>query len=185
MFKLLEGKDNQETFDIVVARLRKQGKPAYNDAIDACIYRTEDEDCKCAIGLLFPEDAPDSAYKFTGTVEDLFHQAVIEAPSDIAFLRALQHAHDDPKLNANNVSDLTWQRECSMQLMSVAETYKLNGKSAEEWHNSLASLTAPCKYWWKGIYNLRYYCIPSGDIIPKHWHRECQSACNKPNIPIR
>jgi len=144
MFKLLEGETNQETFDTVVTALRKQGKPSFEKG--ACCYRSGD--CKCAVGHLFPQDAPEEAFQHSGNIQSLINNNIIEQTKNFNFLLSLQQAHDNPRLDSlKKVSDLQWQHGCSVALKKVADKFELDGKLAECWHLSLEThADAPVSY---------------------------------------
>lgn len=85
----------QETFDTVVAHLRKQGKPASNDD-GTCMYRTTDG-LKCAVGALIPDE------RYTAILEDYLpcidgrhelNDLLNELGHDIVLARELQGVHD-------------------------------------------------------------------------------------------
>lgn len=85
----------QETFDTVVAHLRKQGqKSLYNGR---CRYRTPDG-LKCAVGCLIPDSEYDEGleggYRMTGA-----HNLIVSLGHDADFAEELQIAHDNIEIN--------------------------------------------------------------------------------------
>ncbi len=132
-FKLLEGQTDQETFDTVISKLATQGKPAFDKGRDACRYLQDN--CKCAIGHLFPQDAPDDAYLFLGGVNDLYNRSIIEKPRNLDLLVDLQQAHDLPIFNdiVFHMTNEAWRQDCAHSAIQVAGQYGLNPAEAEAW----------------------------------------------------
>jgi hypothetical protein len=136
MFKLLEGQTDQETFDTVISKLAAQGKPSFDTGRGFCLYKHGD--CKCAVGLLFSEDAPEDAYSFTGNVKDLYERYMIAKPRNLPLLFALQQAHDFPVLDYdcnhyNPISEESWRERAALRAVAVAEQYNLNPAEAYAW----------------------------------------------------
>ncbi len=94
----------QETFDTVVAHLRKQNKRAIkidSGSVESCVYLAEDGS-KCAAGCLIkPEDYNESfegcAVVSLGGQPSNVGLLLQEYGYDLKLLRALQRAHDNRK----------------------------------------------------------------------------------------
>jgi hypothetical protein len=88
--------DKQTFFNITAERLIKQGKPAYDDDIATCVYRTE-TGLKCGVGQHIPADeySPDME---ENNASGMFHMSptlsrIAEAVSP-KFMDIIQTAHD-------------------------------------------------------------------------------------------
>lgn len=86
----------QETFDTVVAHLRKQGRRATDRSEWAfCMYRTEDG-MKCAVGCLIPDEKYSCTLEGMGlSPEGVVGKLMVALGHDLSLLRDLQHIHDD------------------------------------------------------------------------------------------
>ena len=107
--------NRQQTFDTVVAHLRKQGKQATIDG-HGCAYRG-DNGTKCAVGCLIP----DSEYReeFEGwPVGGVMGQCMALQDHDVDLLASLQRVHD-----ANLPYD--WEK----RFQTVAKMYGLTYES--------------------------------------------------------
>lgn len=108
------GDKRQEYYDRVKEHLLTQNKKSYNDR-RMCLYRHPQDDLKCAIGVLIP----DEHYKYwmEGEAIGNFPKPVL---SDLGFcgyedfLRGLQMIHD-------NYQPVEWKS----QLRNFAEHHKL------------------------------------------------------------
>lgn len=98
--------NNQRTFDLVVAHLRKQGKKAFGKVpslinpgcfLEGYRYRTEDG-LKCAAGCLIPDSkySPDfeNVLCFGHSMSQPIEQILKEEGHDPVFVCQLQSIHD-------------------------------------------------------------------------------------------
>lgn len=85
----------QETFDVVVEHLRKQGAKALQCVEDntACAYRGEDG-MKCAVGVLIPDDKYSSSFEGLTAEDTPIKKVLAELGHDIPLCKALQNVHD-------------------------------------------------------------------------------------------
>lgn len=87
----------QETFDIVVAHLVKQGVQSKRGGL--CMYRGPGG-TKCAAGILIPDDAYDARMERVGASVEGPHcpgTAILEAGYDRLLAVELQYIHDDDR----------------------------------------------------------------------------------------
>lgn len=86
----------QETFDTVVAHLRKQGRAAVS-AAGACRYRSDEGD-KCAVGCLIPDERyrPLFEGKRVDPDDPSDHLTILltELGHSLSLCQSLQHVHD-------------------------------------------------------------------------------------------
>ena len=121
MIVLEERETAQETFDLVVERLRKQGKHSVNGA-GLCVYG-EPGGVRCAIGLLMGRH-PDPG---TGSLSTLVDRRRVSEPKHLDLLRCLQNDHDASRKQFN-VS-------CPTRMIETAVSFGLNPQSAVEWRD--------------------------------------------------
>lgn len=107
----------QETFDTVVAALRKQG--VHSKDGDLCVYRGP-HGMKCAVGHLIPDEQYDQSFE-KETVEAIYYKVPALAQHDYNLLARLQSIHD-----CHPPSE--WEREWSC----VADDFGLTYKEAYE-----------------------------------------------------
>lgn len=81
----------QETFDMVVAHLRKQGVPAVDGYV--CKYRTPDG-LKCAAGCLIPDGMYDESIELCRADDPAVASLLKAAGHDVDLVWLLQRAHD-------------------------------------------------------------------------------------------
>jgi hypothetical protein len=111
---------NQEVFDRVCVHLARQGRRAAT-AGGKCLYQTE-EGRRCAIGCLFPDDAPFAALDEGGlTAVGLIDEGTLTADVNPRFLGSLQKAHDF------NIDPLGLR----IALRDIAADYDLNPAAAD------------------------------------------------------
>lgn len=93
----------QETFDTIVAHLRKQGEKA-EDSSSVCVYLTKDGK-KCAAGCLIPPDRYDAGFESHVINDHPGLEALMkELGHDLNLVRSMQSIHD-------NYSVRHWERE--------------------------------------------------------------------------
>ena len=100
---------NQEAFTTVVLHLRKQGRPARIGS--DCRYRAPDG-CKCAIGVLIPDD------QYSPKLEGSNVLALIHLP-------ALQDLNPKMLYDLQNTHDLYDPKEWEKRFEYHAEKYNL------------------------------------------------------------
>lgn len=81
----------QETFNLVVAHLRKQGTRAMHD--DNCAYR-DDSGRKCAIGCLIPDDDYDDDLEGWNADDRPVASILRRLGHDVILCAELQRIHD-------------------------------------------------------------------------------------------
>jgi hypothetical protein len=120
----------QKAFTKVAKALLKQGRPAFANGM--CRYVTED-DRRCAVGWLLSGKALTFAKDVGGGVACLKACAldskvdlpdIIKNPKNIAFLEALQCAHDTCAFN--NVTEDAWLELWKTEMIALAKRFKLN-----------------------------------------------------------
>jgi hypothetical protein len=142
----LKAKTNQEAFDMVARHLKNMPRRAVTEDAD-CVYETEDDKNKCAIGALLVLDSPRKhkwAKRVRASISDLVcsrresaerraESAGVEAfcvmpgDVDISLLQAMQRAHDSGDhwvANGFGVGGWRWMRR-------LAEDYGLNTKALD------------------------------------------------------
>lgn len=120
----------QETFDMVVAGLRAQGRPCMGSIGRVCAYRGEhiSEDMRgmrCAAGILLPDSlySEDTWEGVGGLTDNPKHRDVFaELGHDAGLVMDLQVAHD-----AGGSDGINWPRFCE-----VAEKHCLNPRLIPE-----------------------------------------------------
>ena len=131
MIVLKEKDTAQATFDFVVMKLRKQGKPSINEN-GTCLYGSP-RGLRCAIGHLMGN----KAYKGNGgTVQSLIDENEVAQPKYPWLLHLMQQAHDDAAsmhMKDNNL----FQATCAIKLIKAAKEEKLSPQSAQDWLDSL------------------------------------------------
>lgn len=87
----------QETFDIVVNHLRKQGRKAI-DENGHCRYRTDDG-CKCAAGCLIPDDKYSPDLEGNNIWYTPIYNILFKLGHDLSLVGRLQQIHDKYDIN--------------------------------------------------------------------------------------
>ena len=109
----------QQLFDLAVAGVLQQGKPAITE-LGSCRYRAPDGS-KCAIGQLIPDE------KYRKSFEDMSLDGValtalgIEDRNTVIMLGDLQQAHDDAAQWPE-----TFLTEFRFNVLGVASNHNLN-----------------------------------------------------------
>ena len=87
----------QETFDTVVAHLRRQGRQSRSDFAGGCAYRG-DGGLKCAVGVLIPDERYTPAFEGEAAHESMqVGKLLIELGHDCQLCEMLQIVHDNPE----------------------------------------------------------------------------------------
>jgi hypothetical protein len=142
----LKAKTNQEAFDMVVRHLKNMPRRAVTEDAD-CVYETEDDKNKCAIGALLVLDSPRKhkwAKRVRASISDLVCSrresaarraeragvepfCVMPGNVDVSLLQAMQRKHDDSGCwNADGFSDWGWDA-----MRAIAFSYGLNTKALD------------------------------------------------------
>lgn len=95
----------QETFDIVVAHLRKQGRKSSSEA-GYCVYRGVGS-MSCAAGCLIPDEKYSPAMEKKYATETMVRAVLKSEGHCIGLVRALQLIHDEHEVKH-------WEREFSI-----------------------------------------------------------------------
>lgn len=118
---------NQEIFDRVIAHLRKQGEPAFDDEGD-CLYRTEINGrvLMCAVGCLIADEHYSENLEGKTIHDDVEVSEAVEASigkvGSWRLLGALQFAHD-----------FQWLNRGPSCFREVAKKYNLDTSALEGW----------------------------------------------------
>lgn len=84
----------QETYDTIVAHLRKQGRKATDDH-GMCCYRADDG-LKCAVGCLIPDDLYDEGMEAMSVVGSPIYEIVcVRLDHDLQLCGDMQDVHDE------------------------------------------------------------------------------------------
>lgn len=120
--------DLQETFDVVVTHLHRQGRRALDwspETGNRCVYLAPDGS-KCAVGALIPDGHP--GQHASGAVEELLEdfpdleELIAPTADHVALLGWLQLAHDAPESwTDSGLSESGWSR-----LRGIALRYHLD-----------------------------------------------------------
>lgn len=131
----------QRAFDRVAVALRKQGRPAYKQRSQKCLYEDADG-ARCALGHLLTAKEIGilrRGKRLDATINELstrLVQGVVNRHKvDEQFLSALQSTHDKPALEYMNGTDpKQWLRLWKAQMRVVAQMHGLKttklGKAA-------------------------------------------------------
>lgn len=82
---------HQETFDLIVAHLRKQNEKSLNG--DYCRYKNADG-LKCAVGALIPDEKYSISLEERNALEHPVAELLLELGHDPALCNRLQIVHD-------------------------------------------------------------------------------------------
>lgn len=83
----------QETFDLVVAHLRKQGRKCVDPDTNRCRYRGPDG-LKCAVGVLIPDEKYSATFETRGALWSPISSVLRELGHDPVLCNSLQLVHD-------------------------------------------------------------------------------------------
>lgn len=118
-------RSKQETFDLVLDGMRKQGRPSF-DGVN-CRYRSDDG-CKCAVGLLIPGDAYDPemedqflVHRDYATIRGQILLMDALEGHEISILRPVQMAHDKACLTSRG----PFMAEFEANMARIAEFHGL------------------------------------------------------------
>lgn len=95
--------DRQKAFDIMVTALREQGRRSMNYRQTVCLFRGENQN-KCAIGHLIPDDLYDACFDEASTLYDIMENNIMIKTygewerGDLQFLSDMQLCHDNEDL---------------------------------------------------------------------------------------
>lgn len=84
----------QETFNLVLNRLREQGEPSMTGDKDLCLYRGE-RGLKCAAGHLIPNNLYDKSLEGLSADSPEVKEILLNLGHDIPLCVALQDIHDN------------------------------------------------------------------------------------------
>ena len=116
----------QQAFDKMVSHLAQQGKQAYDNDTEKCLYRTKD-DLKCVVGCLLSEEAYAEIVlhdQTTARVNFILRRipivqqelALDDNSNATSFYGAMQHAHDSSRDKEHLIRELE----------SIASLYELD-----------------------------------------------------------
>lgn len=140
----LKAKTNQEAFDMVARHLHGMVARAYDHKDLACVYETEDDKSRCAVGALLVLDTPAKhrwAKKVRAAIKDLVYGqrekatahaecsglaplCVFPGDVDVSLLQEMQQAHD---------SQYDWRGAFTGwdRMRDIAGEYDLNTKALD------------------------------------------------------
>lgn len=112
----------QELFDNAYKGVVAQGRPAYDDATDSCMYRGPDN-TKCGIGHSIPNYKYRKAMENRGATADVILTAARIAPEDTTFARRLQACHDDAAISTSTLPQFL--ESFNRRMTVLAQSYHL------------------------------------------------------------
>lgn len=110
----------QELFDNAFKGVIDQGRPAYDDAADSCMYRGPDG-TKCGIGHSIPNSKYRKSMENRGASADLVLTAARIAEEDSAFAVQLQGCHDNAAHEALSTKDFIARFTRRMKILARQE----------------------------------------------------------------
>lgn len=115
-------KTRQQLFDNAYKGVIAQGRPAYNDATDSCMYRGPDN-TKCGIGHSIPDYKYRKSLENRGATASEVMAAANINPDDMTFARQLQGCHDNAAIGTNTTR--RFLESFNRRMTALAQSYSL------------------------------------------------------------
>ncbi len=117
---------HQATFDLVLRKIRKQGKPSVIivDGLSYCQYRGPDG-LKCAAGMLIPDADYSPSFESKGCDFKPIAECLTKCGFDLKLLNELQIAHDMAS-SINEQIDPDFMEKFEKNMFAVATKYNLS-----------------------------------------------------------